>query len=236
MRMCKKCEVEKEESLFYKRKDGNKHLVCKSCTIINNAEKRLKKRGSRKVEDLPDEIWLWIAGYEDMFMVSCMGRVKGVERWIEAKSGYRKLISEKLLTGTPDKDGYLMVSLTKKTVTYVRRVNRLVGIAFIPNPENKPEVNHKKGIKKDNRVSELEWTTTAENHEHLYKVLGFKMPTGENHPTSLLIEITEPNGNSFKIKGINETSRRLGLGSSSIKRVLNGSKEEYLGYKFKYAG
>ena len=68
-----------------------------------------------------------------------------------------------------DRDGYQVVTLLKEGKTSKRFVHRLVAQAFIPNPENKPTVNHKNGNKADNRVGNLEWATQSENNTHAYR-------------------------------------------------------------------
>lgn len=69
-----------------------------------------------------------------------------------------------------DKDGYLSVSLNLEEGGKKKyRVHRVVALAFIPNPENKPEVNHKNSIRDDNRVENLEWSTRSENEKHAYR-------------------------------------------------------------------
>lgn len=108
--------------------------------------------------------------YRGRYQVSNWGRIKSLKH----KGNNGSTIGERILKGWNNGKGYLVVSLCKNGKRKNHYVHRLVTIHFIPNPENKPEVNHKRGNKADNRATELEWATTSENAIHLKEVLKVK--------------------------------------------------------------
>jgi len=116
------------------------------------------------------EKWCPIKGYKNIYEISNLGRVKSLARTASTK----RLIQTKILKQRFNIGGYLVVSLRSPGRCYVPFVHKLVLAAFVKNPQGKPEGNHKKGIKADNRASELEWVTKSENILHTFQVLGRK--------------------------------------------------------------
>lgn len=111
-----------------------------------------------------EEIWKDVDGYDGTYKVSNMGRVKSV-RYIDSAES----VKEKILSSPNNQNGYPSVSLCKygRIKTFV--VHRLVALAFVPNPLNKPHVNHKDGDKMNPKAQNLEWCTPYENNLHAFK-------------------------------------------------------------------
>ncbi len=112
------------------------------------------------------EIWKDILGYEGLYQVSNLGRVKLLPRKVNAKSNSCRMLYEKIFAIVLAPNGYCRVGLRLNKNRRHFSVHRLVAEAFIPNDKNKPQVNHINGIKTDNRVENLEWCTERENSVH----------------------------------------------------------------------
>lgn len=111
---------------------------------------------------MENEIWKDVVGYEGWYQVSNLGRVKSLPRQvIHGESIVNR--SSKMLKQTINHKGYLMVTLCRNRHRKSFTTHRLVAEAFIPNPYNKPEVDHINTVKDDNRVENLRWATTWEN-------------------------------------------------------------------------
>lgn len=106
--------------------------------------------------------WKPVNGYEGRYEISDRGEIRFCFSWARAKKGELKKTSE--LNG-----GYTMVLLCSHGSEKGLLVHRLVAQAFIPNPEKKPQVNHKNSVRSDNRVENLEWVTRSENTIHASK-------------------------------------------------------------------
>jgi hypothetical protein len=127
--------------------------------------------------NLENEIWKDVIGYEKLYLISSLGKLKSLQN-----------NKEKILKLIPDKKGYLRTRIgnlnNKKTI----KIHRLVAIAFIPNPENKKEVNHRDGNKQNNNIENLEWCTGSENIKHAFKT-GLRRSDGNNHNNRKLSSI-----------------------------------------------
>ena len=152
------------------------------------------------------EEWRDIPGYESFYQVSNLGNVRSIR--------FNKVRNMK----SWDSHGYRAVELCINNNRYTVRVHQLVALAFIPNPENKPEVNHKDRNRSNNNVENLEWVTQSENIAHAYRNGVKPRPTYQNQPLQKeILDIIE----NKKYFSIREASRQTGHKRDTIKRSLD---------------
>ena len=115
-----------------------------------------------------EEIWKDIPNYDGLYQVSNLGNVKSLNRYVRTCGNAKRLVKEKILKATLDNTGYYVVGLYKNNIQSNYHIHRLVIEAFIPNTQNKPQVNHIDGNKLNNCLDNLEWCTASENGIHAY--------------------------------------------------------------------
>ena len=167
-----------------------------------------------------NEIWKDIEEYEGLYQVSNLGRVKRVN-------------TNRILSSDINSQGYLRVKLSKNSTKSNKRIHRLVAQAFIPNPENKPQVNHIDEDKINKLVSNLNWMTAKENNNHGTR----NARMGESISKSNSIPIIATNlttDESTEFCSGKDCARQFGLDQGNITKVLKGRLKQTGGYTFKY--
>ena len=176
------------------------------------------------------EEWKDIPGYEGYYQVSNLGRVRIIS-YIDKRGWKRKT---KLLTLNIDKNNYCRVGLTKAYKRKYYQVHRLVAQAFIPNPENKPQVNHKDSDRTNNNVNNLEWMTCSENNKYAYDFgKRIKKFGKDHHKSKKVIQYTKDGIEIKKFDSLTECAKELKLNEPSISMVCSGKRQTCGGYVFR---
>ena len=163
-----------------------------------------------------------------------MERIKGFENYTIDTLGNVFNSKGKKLKYYKSKSGYLSVTLYRKGKNKKFRVHRLVALAYIKKPINKNQVNHKNGIKTDNKVENLEWCSAKENIAHA-RLTGLIIDkTGKDSVLSKKIKSISKDGKESIFYGTRDCQRKTGVDRKYICRVLNGTRNHHKGVKYVY--
>lgn len=172
------------------------------------------------------EFWKEIKGYEGLYEVSSLGRVRSMDRWVAHRDNSKKFIKGKIRKPSSSKNDYLFVMLYKGNQHKFHLIHRLVAEAFLDNPNHLTEVNHKDENKTNNCVYNLEYCTHKYNANYGTCI---EKRAKKLHQYSLDGEFIR------EWESAAEIERKLGYGHSNIAACCNGKSKTSNGYIWKYA-
>jgi hypothetical protein len=183
------------------------------------------------------EVWLPIKGYENLYKISSLGKVKSLDHKIIQKNFYKEVehpYKGKILAIRMPKNKYPYVHLSKNGKITTKKIHRLVAENFILNPLNKKEVNHIDGNKLNNKVNNLEWCTSSENKKHAFST-GLRLNEfGEkSHNFKGKIQVLDKENNIIKILCGDREIKAFGLTSCGVHAVLTGRYKTHRSYYFR---
>lgn len=188
-----------------------------------------------------NEIWKDINGFEGFYQVNNYGTIRSIDRYVNHPKGGKKIARGKITNQYIGTHGYYIVVINKDGKTFTKTVHRLMAIAFLDNPENKREVNHKDGNKLNNNLSNLEWNTSSENRQHAFDN---DLQKGSKHLLGKKGELCINSRPVYKIlsdgfreRYVSTTDAQLktGVDRSMISKCAKGKMKLAGGFKWEYA-
>lgn len=170
------------------------------------------------------EIWKPVIGYEELYEVSNIGRI-------------RSLNSGEIKVNFLCKNGYYYCHLYKNNKCNFKKVSRIVAEAFIPNPNNFPCVNHKNEVKTDNRVENLEWCTYKHNSNWgscSKRMIKTRNKNNSKNKEKPVLQFTLDGEFVAEYKSVAEAGRQTGIKAALISRICIGRRKSTGGFKWRY--
>lgn len=192
-----------------------------------------------------EEIWKEIPGFEGYYEASTEGNIRSIDRVINCPWGKRYPAKGKRKSICAFRTGYLYVNLYKEHKYYKKSVHRLVALTFIPNPDDKPCIDHIDGDRANNKVSNLRWCTRKENANNPITVKRLAEACRSESRNKKLSESTRKRAKpviqlSLSGKPIKEwrsaiiASKELNICRTSIYLCIHGKRKYAGGYLWKY--
>jgi len=171
-----------------------------------------------------------VPGYE----VSSCGKIRYVNRLVSKTNGNIALLTGKELKTQIDRNGYVRARLSHSNKKITIRMHREVAIVFIPNPENKPQVNHKDGNKQNNSVSNLEWCDNSQNQIHAIESGLKTISYAEKAPrTKFKVLVFDKSGNHKLTLCGNKEMKLHGFDFRLVNACLQGKRKYHKEHYFK---
>lgn len=165
-----------------------------------------------------------VRGYEGLYLIDSLGNVVSLPK----QQGSRFVNQYKILGTKINRLGYKEVALTKNGKTKTLLLHRLIALHFIDNPKNYPCVNHKNGIKTDNRLENLEWCTRSQNTKHAYEnnlghfreFANAGIEAMNKYTQYISVKLIAPNGKELSFPNTKEAAKYLGTNNDEITRAI----------------
>ena len=177
-----------------------------------------------------NEICKPVVGYEGLYEASNYGRIKSLAKTIPGLFGSTIYLKEKIRRNHKYPNGYEYVGLSNNGKVKTHLVHRLVAIAFIPNPDNLPEVNHKNEQITDNRVENLEWVTHKENANYGTRI----QRANEKREIPIIQYSLEGEFITEWTKGAMSVQKKYGWSRTNICACCKGKQQSAYGFKWAY--
>ena len=213
---------------------------------VNDCRVSNLSRSDDAITSIVGEIWKDVQGYEGLYMISNYGRIKSCQRTIISSSGKTLTLRPRIKTPSIGVGGYPVVNLCKEGKSRTYRLHRLIAIAFIENPDNKPFIDHINRDVTDYRIENLRWCTQKENmcnplsvdysREFVDKKAlskranDTKKKKGTMTAPRTVYQYSLDGSLLNKFYSIKEAARTLCIHSTGINQVLDKGKYTYKGY------
>lgn len=185
-----------------------------------------------------NEIWKDIIGYEGIYQISNCGRVKSLDREIHKNNGVIEHRNGQIMMLSLDKDGYCYLGLRRQDkIKKFFRVHQLVAIAFLENPYNFNQINHKDENKSNNCVENLEWCDSQYNNKYGTKLERTQITKIQNNSYNCRKPVLQFELNNVLVKrweSASQAEKVLNFSGACINRCCNHQRNKYRNYKWEF--